>query len=284
MNALAATFSTAVFRALSEAELSVHLRRRLRPLCDVGGQSGLTLAAGFDNAYWLLMRTYRSEYTFKNELVSKVVFGRHSPATATALLEQPVGSSEADLLVLNGTSTIYEIKTDYDGYSRLSRQIEDYRHYAEFVNVVASERRATSLEVMLPSHVGIIGWRRSGRLWTIRRPESTLDRLQSARLFDLLRTSEALSAASLHLGYAVDVPRGHLRHRLRGLFGELEIGMAHKITVDQLRLRGSSARALSKTPGFPVSLRAAAYGVPLSAPAIRRLLDRLSAPLAIMVD
>jgi hypothetical protein len=282
MPTLASVFSSTVFRGLAMRDERPHVRTRLAALTNIPLLKDATVGDAFDAAYRLLVRDYRSEYTFKNELVSKIIFGRHSPATATALIEQPMGSSEADLLVLNGTSTVYEIKTDFDSYSRLGSQLADYSQYADLVNVVTSENRATAMEGMLPDHVGLMAWRRSGALHVVRPPKSNLETLESGRIFELLRTHEALAALSQHVGYRVDVPRGHLRQRLNEIFARLDVVDAHRLVVRQLRSRKSSARSLAGVPWFPPSLRAAAYGTELSQVGTQRVLERLSAPFAIM--
>lgn len=279
---LASVFSSRVFRDLAMGVERPNLQARLTALTDIPLRNDATLGDAFDAAYRLLVRDYRSEYTFKNELVSKIIFGRHSPSTATALIEQPMGSSEADVLVLNGTSTVYEIKTEFDSYSRLGRQLADYSRYADLVNVVTSDNRATAIERMLPGHVGLLTWQRSGALRVVRPPKSNLDALQSGCIFELLRTREALAALTQHVGYSVDVPRGHLRQRLNEIFARLDIAEAHGLVVRQLRSRKSSARSLARVPWFPRSLRAAAYGTELSQVGTQRVLERLSAPFAIM--
>ena len=279
---LAGSFSTAVLRAVARGVVDPSAIPRLSGLQALSLSPGATVGDAFGAAFDLLAKGYRNEYVFKNLLVSKVVFGRHSPRTATALLEQPMGASEADVLVLNGTSTVYEIKTDYDGLGRLERQLDDYSRYSEFVNVLASDRRVSAIEKRAPRHVGVLALGRSGRLSVVREPRSTLDRLDSATLFELLRTSEALACASMCLGYEVDVPRGHLRARLREVFGRLDVVQTHRLVVDALRTRGSSARELVQAPGFPTSLRALAYGTQISQVGTRRVLDFLSLPTGIM--
>jgi hypothetical protein len=281
--AMAAAFSSVVFRGLAAVQIPPAARVRLTELGSALGSTSNTLAEAYDKAYSCLVQSYRAEYIYKNQLISKVVFGRHSPNTATALLEQPLGSSEADLLVVNGTSTVYEIKTDLDGYSRLRTQLDDYSRHVEFVNVLVSGTRASSIEKMVPDHVGIVAWR--GRsLSTVRPASSLLDQLDSGVIFKVLRTSEALRAASRHLHYEPDVPRGHLRRRLSELFAGLDAHVAHSIVIEQLRARGASARQLFESSDFPPSLRAAAFGTDLSRVGRERLAERLSQPLAIMVD
>lgn len=279
---VALAFSNTVFRGLAAEREPPHVRRRLAAFGTLQLVEDATVADAFDAAYAALIRRYRSEYAFKNELVSKIVFGRHRPSTATALTELRMASSEADIVIVNGTTTVYEIKSDFDSTSRLDGQLSDYSRYSEFINVVASEKRAAALSSSTPPHVGVIAWRQSGPLRVIRPAASNIENLRSDRLFELLRTHEAQHALGTYLGYEPDVPRGHLRRRLSTIFSELEVPAAHSLTVARLRARRASARALTNSPSFPKSLRAAAYAGDISRVGVERILDRMSAPYAIL--
>lgn len=114
------------------------------------------LADAFDAAYEELWNNYRSEYIYKNELLSKIVFGRHSPKTASFLSEFRVANSIADAVIFNGTSTVYEIKTEYDSLDRLRAQIEDYRKVFDYSYVVTSKSRLKAVEAITPHNVGIL--------------------------------------------------------------------------------------------------------------------------------
>lgn len=279
---LASVFSTRVFRALA-AEQPEGLTARLAPLETVDVPDTATLGERFDVAHRSLVASYRSEYVFKNTLVSKIVFGKHRPATAAAIMEMPMGDSEADLLVLNGTSTVYEIKTDLDQFSRLSGQLCDYCTHADRVYVVTSDGRAAAAEALVPDHVGILALKRSGALSTVRAAKSNLDQLRHEYLFRMLRRNEAQALLRDRIGYTPDVPAGYLSERMGTLFGELDIADAHRLVVTQLRLRGRGAASLTSAGGFPTSLRALAYGAELSGVGRQRLLRRLGQPVALML-
>ena len=122
---LAAAFSPAVLKGLASADARA-VAPRLAPVAAMAPNPEATLGEAFDAALKSLVAGHRSEYVFKNQIISKVVFGRHSPRTASALLELPMGQSVADVVVLNGTSTTYEVKTDLDQFTRLSTQLDDY--------------------------------------------------------------------------------------------------------------------------------------------------------------
>src|SRR6267154_2290198 len=78
----------------------------------------------FEAAFSLLKREgYRHEYIYKAALVNKILLGKHSLQTASMLNEFRVGECKADLAILNGTATVYEVKSERDSLVRLRKQI-----------------------------------------------------------------------------------------------------------------------------------------------------------------
>lgn len=277
---MATTFSTAVFRALSRAELSAPLARLSFIAHAHDATPEMTLGDAFDSAFARLSAEYRNEYFFKTQLISKVIFGRHSPRTAAALLELPMGGSCADLVIVNGTSTVYEIKTDLDDFSRLDGQIRSYSTRAEHVNVVVSDTRAAAAERHLPDRIGVLAFTDRGRMQTVRPSVSQLDALNVDHLYQLLRIGEARAILKRTLNYDLDVGSGLAWPRMREIFGRLGVYDAHREVVHELRVRGSKTGALAATPEFPPSLRGLAYATGVSARGAARVLERLSQPIS----
>ena len=53
--------------------------------------------------------------------------GEHIPQNSTLINEFRVCNSKADIAIINGKSTVYEIKSKYDSLDRLESQIADYK-------------------------------------------------------------------------------------------------------------------------------------------------------------
>lgn len=270
-----AALSRSMFRALGAASWSP-TDTQMSALRSLATASPVTtLADVFDAAYALSSREYRGEYFYKNLLVSRIVFGRHSPRTASALVELGAGSSIADLVVLNGSSTAYEIKTDYDDFSRLPAQLADYRRAFERTYLVVSAARAARALDHVPDDVGVLAVDARGRLSERRRARGGLEHVSTRALFGLMHQQEVLDVLARTLSYTPDVPTGSLWERTLELFCMLPTDLAHEETTRQLRARGLRAAELAAT--VPHSLRARAYDVPTSRSAARRITRRLDA-------
>ena len=76
--------------------------------------TSMPLKKFFDWIYDLLVKRYRSEYIYKNAIANKILLGKHSLNTSHMLTEFRAANCKADVVVLNGTSTVYEIKSEYD--------------------------------------------------------------------------------------------------------------------------------------------------------------------------
>lgn len=275
---VAAVLSSATFRSLSSQQPLDAMTRLARIAPSAASAGARTVADVFNAAYAMLRRDYRNEYVFKNAIVSNIVFGRHRPTTASAILELPVGSSFADVAVFNGTSSVYEIKTDLDSFARLESQITDYSSRVEFVHVVVSDARAGAAERHVPEHVGLLALRRNGSFTRVRPAQSNRTRLRSDHIFGMLRRAEAEHVVGAAALSTVEDPAQRWE-TLRTAFAALEPETAHRGAVDELRARGMQAAPVATHADLPTSARALAYSASLSRTAGERLLSRMQQPI-----
>ncbi|WP_251421833.1 sce7726 family protein [Veillonella agrestimuris] len=107
--------------------------------------------------YKELIRYYRNEYVYKNTLFNKLVLGKHSLKTTSAIVELPIEDSIADFILFNGKAVVYEIKTELDSLERLKKQLTNYYKAFDTVNVVIAEKHFDAVYSLLSdSPVGII--------------------------------------------------------------------------------------------------------------------------------
>ncbi|WP_251212553.1 sce7726 family protein [Adlercreutzia murintestinalis] len=157
----------------------------------VGRRKCITNGEALSNVFSYMKRHYRNEYVYKSLLLKKIVYGRHSPHTTSALCELPVGGSIADFVLINGKACVYEIKTDLDNLVRLEAQIQDYYRAFRFVSVVCSEGMSKSLSKFLEdSPVGLMVLTRNLTFRTLKEPVCCDTGIDSFVQFDLLRKSE----------------------------------------------------------------------------------------------
>lgn len=115
--------------------------------------------------YRSMMKHYRCEYVFKNEVINKILLRHFSNPNTISFSEFRVNQSIADLVMFNGVSRAYEIKTDYDSDKRLISQLTDYNKLFEKTYLVISAAGYSKYVNELPQNVGIIVFEyKNGRL------------------------------------------------------------------------------------------------------------------------
>lgn len=106
--------------------------------------------------YKFMSKSYRNEYFYQNTLLNKLLLGKHSVNTTTALTQVPVGKSKADFILINGKAVVYEIKTELDTFDRLNSQLNDYfKAFNHICVVIPEEYYEKAVSILRDSPVGI---------------------------------------------------------------------------------------------------------------------------------
>ncbi|PCD85416.1 sce7726 family protein [Vibrio mediterranei] len=144
----------------------------------------------YETAYQRLSKEYRAEYYFKNTIANKVLLGRHSLNTAAMLSEFRVGRSKADCVVVNGKSTCYEIKSEFDNLNRLEEQLKDYLRLFDEVYVVCSGKHLGLVLDEIDERVGVIELTRRNSLSTKREAVQRTHNIDVELMIKSLRKDE----------------------------------------------------------------------------------------------
>jgi hypothetical protein len=273
---LSRLFSSQVVRELATVG---HSALAKRVLSDAGVEGSLdarmTLAECYEGLYSALFKNYRNEYLYKNTVARRVLLGRHSLKTATMLTELRAADCKADCVVLNGTSTVYEIKSEFDSTARLQRQIAAYRRVFDRVNVVTSARQIDSVRRVVDENIGLVVLNERHYLTTIREAVSGKRQVTPADVFDSLRQSEYSEIIENRCGYLPDVSNGRLYAACRQLFMTLSPEDAHDAMVGALKTRGRAKSLREFIESVPPSLKAASLACSLKASLQRDFIDLL---------
>lgn len=201
----------------------------------------LPLFQFFNTVYKILFESYRSEYVYKNVLAKTVLLSRHSPKNSSILSEFRVGKCKADIVVINGTSTVYEIKSDYDSYRRLENQISTYSQCFDKIFVVTSEKQIAKLISILPNHVGIMTLTDQETISTIREAGSNKHNIVAEVVFDSLRKSEYITIIQAYYDRLPEVPNTQIHRVCKALYCRIPKDAAFKLTLRVLRNRNNTS-------------------------------------------
>lgn len=280
LSATSRLFSSAVVRDLATKGRSALFARLAKEagLADLG-RSTETVGDLFEAAFGVLRQgASRDEYVYKAALTHKVLLGKHSLRTACMLNEFRAGACKADMVILNGTATVYEIKSERDSLSRLERQLEAYRRVFPSVFVIAGENHVASVLDMVGADDGVLQLSRRHQISVLKAAVDRPDRINPLAVFDSLRVVEA-RALLAGLGVNVpDVPNTRLHGVMREQFATLDPHAVHVGMVQVLK-RQRDLRPLSDLiEQLPPSLQPAALSMPLRKADHRRLVEAVATP------
>ncbi|MGQ7312020.1 sce7726 family protein [Microbacterium arabinogalactanolyticum] len=257
--ALSRIFSSAVMRELGDEGRSTLLSRLLTEtrIPEIL-PADASLAEVFELAFSQLRHLgNRDDYVYRTAVTQKIVLGKHSLHTATVLNELRAGNSKADLVVLNGTSTAYEIKSERDSFQRLPSQLADYRSVFASVNVVTSPAQADEALRLAPNDVGVLVLSSRFRLQVIREAADVPERTRSLAILATLRVDEAMQILRDLNVPIPDVPNTRRWRELRAVFAELPPIEVHAGAVNVLKSSRSRAGLASFIKQLPKPLSAA---------------------------
>jgi len=222
------------------------------------------VSALFDAAFALLKREgYRHEYIYRAALTHKILLGKHSLQTASMMNEFRVGECKADVAILNGTATVYEIKSERDSLARLERQVRAYATVFAKVYVIAAEGHTHAVESTVPDSVGILRLNGRHQISTMREAAEQPERTLPSAIFDSIRTMEARMILTA-LGVTIpDVPNTALHSVLREKFVKLDPLEAHTEMVRVLKKTRNLMPLSNLVSQLPHSLQTAALSIPL---------------------
>lgn len=209
---------------------------------------------------WPTLRS-RDEYIYKAALTHRILMGTHSLRTACMLNEFRTGKSKADVAILNGTTTVYEIKSERDSLTRLEQQLDNYRKVFASVYVIAGESHVNAVLEATPSDVGVVSLSRRFQITTRRNAENLPQRICPLTVFEALRTAEAADVV-LNAGLSVpDVPNTRMRSELRDQFVRLAPKVVHAGMLRTLKRTRNLLPLERLVDRLPLSLHAAALSV-----------------------
>lgn len=276
-SALAGIFSSAVLRELASKGRSPAFARLVKEAGLASAAQWPNLRAIFHTAFSKLQKTHnRNEYVYKSVIAHKLLLGKHSLKTASMLTEFRVGASKADVVVLNGTSTVYEIKSERDNLERLESQIDSYRQVFAKVNVITSENHAEQVLKITPPNVGVLLLNKRYKITTIRNSIEDFDQINASNIFSSVQIHEA---KKMLLDFGIntpEMPNTLLHSYLLNIYRSLPAIKVHDSMVRVLKETRSLYPLKDLFLELPSALHASLVSLPLKNVDRFRLIDVMS--------
>lgn len=213
----------------------------------------------FEHLYNSMVKNYRNEFIYKNEIINKILLGKHSLNTTTVFNEFRIGKSIADLVMLNGTSIVYEIKTEYDSPDRLFSQIKEYRKSFLKVIIVTHHSVESKYRLFLKKYdlknIGLTVLTPKNTLSVVIKPTEDLNFLNIAYMFKCLRKNEYSDLIKKYFGYRPNVPNTKFFKICLSLAEKMEEKDFHDLMFYYLKKRTIKEKKIVSSPEIPFFLK-----------------------------
>ena len=191
--------------------------------------------------YHQLKKEYRNEYIYKNTFINCLVLKKYGVKDTVAINEFRVGNSIADIVMFNGTSKAFEIKTELDSNKRLSAQLADYSKIFKECYVITHES-LTEKYLKEDSQIGIIE--------LVERPKSVLMKevrkakenknIDSDTLIRSVRTSEYKNIIKKFYGELPEMNSFNMFEICKDMMKHIPTEILNQLFIDELKNRKSN--------------------------------------------
>jgi len=151
------------------------------------------------HVYKILEDYYQNEYVFKNTFLNEWLIRELGQNGSKVFNEFRVGNAVADLVIFNGHSKAFEIKTEYDSKSRLKLQLENYSKAFNQIFLIVPESKISLYEGY--NTLGLISYRKDfNQKLTLIRDAEVSSVVDAEVIMHILHTQEYKNIVELYYG------------------------------------------------------------------------------------
>lgn len=151
--------------------------------------------------YSILALNYQNEYIFKNEFLNDWLISELGEDNSKIFSEFRVGHSVADLVMFNGYSKVFEIKTEFDSDIRLPLQLENYNKAFNQIYLIIPENKLSIYE-KYENTVGLITFNsKNENSFSLHRKALNNFEIDPFTIMTILHTNEYKSIVKTYFGY-----------------------------------------------------------------------------------
>lgn len=191
--------------------------------------------------YKELRKRYRIEYVYKNTFINDLLLNKYGIKDTIAINEFKVGNSIADIVMFNGTSKAFEIKTELDSNKRLSGQLSDYTKIFKSCYIVTHESLSEKY-LREDDNVGIIELverRKSVVMQEVREAKEN-NFIDSDVLIHAIRTSEYKNIVKQYYGILPEMNSFNMFEICKGLMKHIPHERLNDLFIEELKKRKSN--------------------------------------------
>lgn len=238
----------------------------------------ITLASFLNHIYRTLVKSYRCEYIYKNEIINSLLLKEYGTEKAIAFNEFRVKDSIADMAIFNGESKAFEIKTELDSPRRLNGQMCDYTRLFQKCYIVVPEDKLENYINCIGSNIGIILLKHIKRhieLFKYREAVSNPN-IDSNMLMHCLRTEEYKNIVRSYYGFLPDANNFQMFDICKKKISEIPDFDLQKLFLQEIEKRKTCSSYLKTVPSV---VRQMCLSMNLDPKAAKIMIEKLQEPL-----
>jgi len=229
--------------------------------------------------YNSLRKQYKNEYIYKNTIINELLIKQYGLKNSVIINEFRVSNSIADIVMFNGTSKAFEIKTELDTDKRLDNQLSDYSTIFKESYIVTHESLIDKY-LKTDSKYGVIGLIETSRSLKLQeiRPAKLNTSINSTILMKSLRTNEYKSIVKRYFGDLPPMNSFNMYNICNDLIAQIPDTELNDLFIEQLKKRKSNTIQLKS---FYKELRQIALSMNLTEKLYNDLYYKLNKPITI---
>lgn len=167
--------------------------------------SGTTYIDYLKFVYSVLENHYQNEYILKNSFLNDWLIKELGESNTELYSEFRIGSAIADLVMFNGASKAFEIKTELDSNKRLSTQLEGYRKVFNEIFLIVPISKLEDY-ITYDNSVGIICFDKSSpNKFSLFREAAKNSHIDAKALMQIFHTKEYKEIVTKYYGTLPDL-------------------------------------------------------------------------------
>lgn len=194
--------------------------------------------------YVILAENYQNEYILKNEFLNNWLIKELGETNSQIFSEFRVGNAIADLVMFNGCSKIFEIKTELDSDSRLTLQLENYEKAFNQIFLIIPKSKLNVYEKQ-DNSIGLITYDPKGEdTFSVYRKAKLNVEIEPSAIMSILHTNEYKSIVRRYYGSLPQMTSFNQYKVCSELIFDIPPKKLNKLFIDEMKKR-SSSNALS---------------------------------------
>ena len=196
--------------------------------------------------YKELRKQYKNEYVYKNTFINNMLLDKYGLKDTIAINEFRVGNSIADIVMFNGTSKAFEIKTELDSNKRLSGQLADYTKIFKECYII-THKSLSEKYLHEDDHIGIIELIDHQKSVTMREVRASKENcsIDSDTLICSLRTQEYKNIIKKYYGELPEMNSFNMFEICRDLLKNISHEQLHLLFIEELKNRKTNTNIIN---------------------------------------